>query len=70
MPFQGPSAGTWRKAPPGRSDDHRPVRARPGGQLADGVGGLGAAAVSAQGDGQAAGLQDVDVGAAVGGVGV
>jgi hypothetical protein len=42
----------------------------PGGQLADGVGGLGTATVAAQGDGQAARFEDVDVGAAAGGVGV
>lgn len=41
-----------------------------GGQLADGVGGLGTAAVAPQGDEKAAGFEDVDVGAAMGGVGV
>ncbi len=29
MPFQGPWAGTWRRAPWGRSDRHWPVTARP-----------------------------------------
>jgi hypothetical protein len=41
-----------------------------GGQLADGVGGLGTATVAAEGDDQAAGLEDVDVRPPVGGVGV
>ncbi len=40
------------------------------GQMTDSVGGLGAAAVAAQGDGEAAGFEDVDVGVAVGSVGV
>lgn len=36
-----------------------------GGQMADGVGGLGAAAVAAEGDGETAGFEDVNVGVAV-----
>jgi hypothetical protein len=47
-----------------------PAQGEAGGQVADGVSGLGTAAVPAQGDDEAARFEDVDVGAAVGGIGV
>src|SRR2546423_13655116 len=66
----GGVGGAGREEVGGEGGGPLPGQGEAGGQLADGVGGLGAAAVAAQGDDEAARSEDVDVGAAVGGVGV
>ena len=66
----GGVGGDVAEGVPGEAPGPWPAQREARGQLADGVGGLGAAAVAAQGDDEAARFEDVDVGAAVGGVGV
>ena len=70
MPFQGPSAGDVAEGVTVEAGLPLTGQGEVGGQIADGIGGLGATAVAAQGDDEAPRFEDVDVGVAMGGVGV
>ena len=70
MPFQGPSAGDVAEGVTVEAGLPLTGQGEVGGQIADGVGGLGATTVAAQGDDEVPRFEDVDVRVAMGGVGV